>query len=58
MFSFDSKLNFSNKEIDVFTIGELLVDMISNDYDDNFDCNQYTKHFGGSPANIAMNGCM
>ena len=55
MFSFDSKLNFSNKEIDVFTIGELLVDMISNDYDDNFDCNQYTKHFGGSPANIAMN---
>lgn len=55
MFSFDNKLNFSNKEIDVFTIGELLVDMISNDYDDNFDCNQYTKHFGGSPANIAMN---
>ena len=55
MFSFDSKLNFNNKEIDVFTIGELLVDMISNDYDDNFDCNQYTKHFGGSPANIAMN---
>ena len=50
MFSFDSKLNFSNKEIDVFTIGELLVDMISNDYDDNFDCNQYTKHFGGSPS--------
>lgn len=55
MFSFDNKLNFSNKEIDVFTIGELLIDMISNDYDDNFDCNQYTKHFGGSPANIAMN---
>lgn len=55
MFSLDNKLNFSNKEIDVFTIGELLVDMISNDYDDNFDCNQYTKHFGGSPANIAMN---
>lgn len=55
MFSFDNKLNFNNKQIDVFTIGELLVDMISNDYDDNFDCNQYTKHFGGSPANIAMN---
>lgn len=29
--------------------------MISNDYDDSFDCSQYTKHFGGSPANIAMN---
>ena len=55
MFSFDNTLKFNNKEIDVFTIGELLVDMISNDYDDSFDCSQYTKHFGGSPANIAMN---
>ena len=33
MFSFDNILKFNNKEIDVFTIGELLVDMISNDYD-------------------------
>ena len=40
MFSFDNTLKFNNKEIDVFTIGELLVDMISNDYDDNFDCSQ------------------
>ena len=55
MFSFDNTLKFNNKEIDVFTIGELLVDMISNDYHDSFDCSQYTKHFGGSPANIAMN---
>ena len=55
MFSFDNTLKFNNKEIDVFTIGELLVDMISNDHDDSFDCSQYTKHFGGSPANIAMN---
>ena len=45
MFSFDDTLKFNNKEIDVFTIGELLVDMISNDYDDSFDCSQYTKHF-------------
>ena len=28
MFSFDNTLKFNNKEIDVFTIGELLVDMI------------------------------
>ena len=35
MFSFDNTLKFNNKEIDVFTIGELLVDMISNDYDDS-----------------------
>ena len=55
MFHFDNTINFLNKEIDVFTIGEILVDMISEDYDDNFNCNHYTKYFGGSPANIAMN---
>ncbi|MGL5378483.1 carbohydrate kinase family protein [Clostridium sp.] len=55
MFHFYNTINFQNKEIDVFTIGELLVDMISDDYDDNFNCNHYTKYFGGSPANIAMN---
>lgn len=55
MFDFNQPLNLPNKKFDVFTIGELLVDMISNDYDDNFNCNSYTKHFGGSPANIAMN---
>lgn len=55
MLQFDKSITFNNKEIDVFTIGELLVDMISNDYDDDFNCSEYTKHFGGSPANIAMN---
>ncbi|MEI3335961.1 MAG: hypothetical protein V8R02_00380 [Clostridium sp.] len=47
MFDFNQPLNLPNKKFDVFTIGELLVDMISNDYDDNFNCNSYTKHFGG-----------
>lgn len=55
MINFDKTLNFDNKEIDIFTMGEVLVDMISNDYDDDFNCSEYTKHFGGSPANIAMN---
>ena len=55
MFNFNETLSFDNKELDVFTIGELLVDMISDDYDDNFNCNHYTKYFGGSPANISMN---
>ena len=39
MFDFNQPLNLPNKKFDVFTIGELLVDMISNDYDDNFNCN-------------------
>jgi fructokinase len=55
MFHFNDTFNFKNKAIDVFTIGELLIDMISTDYGDNFNCNNYTKYFGGSPANIAMN---
>lgn len=55
MFHFNDTLNFKNKDIDVFTIGELLIDMISNDYGDDFNCNNYTKYFGGSPANITMN---
>lgn len=55
MFHFSDTLNFKNKDIDVFTIGELLIDMISTNYGDNFNCNNYTKYFGGSPANISMN---
>lgn len=55
MINFSGVLEFDNKSIDVFTIGELLIDMISTDYSDDFQCNHYTKYFGGSPANIAMN---
>lgn len=55
MFQFDNALNFENKDIDVFAIGELLIDMISADYSDDFHCSSYIKHFGGAPANIAMN---
>jgi fructokinase len=55
MFTFDEHISFSNKENDMLSIGELLIDMISDDYGDNFESNTYHKYFGGSPANIAMN---
>lgn len=55
MIHFNEVLKFEEKKIDVFTIGEVLIDMISDDYSDSFQCNHYTKYFGGSPANIAMN---
>ncbi|HEY8804341.1 MAG TPA: carbohydrate kinase [Clostridium sp.] len=55
MINFHDTFKFENKNIDIFTIGELLIDMISTDYSDNFQCHSYVKHFGGSPANIAMN---
>jgi len=55
MFNYNDKIKFENKKNDILTVGELLVDMISLDYDDNFECNTYNKFFGGSPSNIAMN---
>lgn len=55
MFKLDEKIVFEDKENDLLTVGEMLVDMISTEYSDDFECDSYKKHFGGSPANIAMN---
>jgi sugar/nucleoside kinase (ribokinase family) len=55
MVKFDDVIHFKNKRNDILTIGELLIDMISEEYGDNFQCDTYNKFFGGSPANIAMN---
>jgi sugar/nucleoside kinase (ribokinase family) len=55
MLKFDKQIEFHRKRYDVLTVGELLIDMISADYDDNFECHTYHKFFGGSPSNIAMN---
>lgn len=55
MLKFDDKINFYDRGNDVLTAGELLIDMISSEYGDDFECNTYNKFFGGSPANIAMN---
>ena len=55
MFNFNNVVKFENKRFDVFAIGELLVDMISDDYDADNSCNKYSRYFGGSPANITIN---
>ncbi|NRD77928.1 carbohydrate kinase [Bacillus sp. BRMEA1] len=55
MLKFDEKVEFQNNRHDILTAGELLIDMISSDYDGNFESNTYHKFFGGSPSNIAMN---
>jgi len=55
MFEFNEKIIFKNKNIDILTIGELLVDMISEDYGDDFECSTYNRYFGGAPSNIAIN---
>jgi fructokinase len=41
--------------VDVLAVGELLVDLISADYAEDFEAAVYHRYFGGSPANIAMN---
>lgn len=55
MLDFNDSIKFDEKENDLLTVGEMLVDMISADYSENFECDTYNKFFGGSPANIAMN---
>ncbi|MBZ4665163.1 sugar kinase [Mahella sp.] len=55
MFNFNDKIMFNDKKYDVLTVGEMLVDMISTDYSDDFEVDTYKKYFGGSPANITIN---
>lgn len=55
MISFNNKIEFYDREIDVLAVGELIVDLISTEYSNNFEGNAYQRFFGGSPANIAMN---
>ncbi|WP_059050355.1 carbohydrate kinase family protein [Paenibacillus senegalimassiliensis] len=55
MFDFEHSVEFKEKDLDLLTVGELLVDMISGDYGDTLENGTYHRYFGGSPANIAMN---
>lgn len=48
MKTLDKKLPLNTHDIDVLTVGEVLIDMIELD-------GAYHPFFGGSPANIAMN---
>ncbi|WP_066174940.1 carbohydrate kinase family protein [Bacillus marinisedimentorum] len=55
MLNFEDKFEFQEKENDILTVGELLIDMISDAYGENYECDSYKRYFGGSPSNIAMN---
>lgn len=46
MFNINDIMDFKDKKFDLLTIGELLIDMISTNFDDNRNCNTYTRHFG------------
>lgn len=53
MFDFEKSIVLPCLPHDLTVIGELLVDMIANGYED--DCGQYSRYFGGAPSNIAVN---
>lgn len=55
MFEFNKKIELKNTGNDVLLLGELLIDMISENYGDNFEGDTYHRYFGGSPSNIGMN---
>lgn len=55
MFDLNDRLHFKDKPSDVLSVGELLVDMIAAEYNEESGSNAYHRYFGGSPSNIAMN---
>ena len=50
----DDKVEFPTRTNDILAVGELLIDMISTEYDEIMKGN-IQRYFGGSPSNIAMN---
>jgi len=55
VFEFEASIPLSDKKYDILTVGELLIDMMTTEYDDSDQCDMYRKLFGGSPSNIALN---
>lgn len=55
MFDFQEQIELQHRRNDALMVGELLIDMISADYSNDFTSKIYHKFFGGSPCNIAMN---
>lgn len=55
MLDFDEEIQFAERKNDILTVGELLIDMIPDEYGDQLEATTFQKYFGGSPSNIAMN---
>ncbi|MUG87443.1 carbohydrate kinase [Paenibacillus timonensis] len=55
MIHLEDRFTFEAAPNDLLTIGELLVDMIANEYGEEARGDGYTRFPGGSPSNIAMN---
>ncbi len=46
MFRLDEGIKFQMKKNDILTVGELLIDMISEEYDEDINSNLFHKYFG------------
>ncbi|MGP0585187.1 carbohydrate kinase family protein [Paenibacillus timonensis] len=55
MILLEDRFTFEAAPNDLLTIGELLVDMIANEYGEETHGDGYTRFPGGSPSNIAIN---
>lgn len=56
MIRLNSTIDFEKNDIDITAIGEILIDMISEDYVDSLkEAMSFNRYFGGSPGNLAIN---
>ncbi len=55
MLTINDSLEIKDNSIDVTAYGEVLIDMISREEAPLRQCQNFTRYFGGSPANVLVN---
>ncbi len=55
MLRLHDSLNFKKNKFDITAYGEVLLDMISREEAPLKECANFTRYFGGSPANVLVN---
>lgn len=55
MLTIHDSLNFEENDFDITAYGEVLLDMISREEAPLKECVNFTRYFGGSPANVLVN---
>lgn len=55
MLTLHDSLNLEKNNFDITAYGEVLLDMISREEAPLKDCANFTRYFGGSPANVLVN---
>ena len=55
MITIHDKFDFETNNFDITAYGEVLLDMISREEAPLKECINYTRYFGGSPANVLVN---